>query len=186
MPNLEVDPKPYPKILDWLRYICAFLLYMYGVSKLAHFQFNLQSELATRPAGSLSGYELTWFYYGYSRVYGCILGLTQVAGATLLLFRKTALLAAVLMLPVMANILLINMFILVDDYGPYMNSALICASLLAILWRQRKALVTVFWTSQGNEPARSRQLHMWIRIAIVLAVAAIMVSGEIARHYVKR
>jgi hypothetical protein len=74
--------------------ICAFLLYMYGMSKLAHMPFHLAAEIAHRPVGSLSGYELTWFYYGYSRTYACILGLTQVFGATLLLFRKTALAGA--------------------------------------------------------------------------------------------
>lgn len=37
---------------------------------------------------SLSGYQLTWFYFGFSRVYAILLGLMQVAGATLLLFRK--------------------------------------------------------------------------------------------------
>jgi hypothetical protein len=58
------------------------------VSKLAHLQFNMASELSQRTVGSLNGYELTWFFYGYSRVYACILGATQVAGATLLLFRK--------------------------------------------------------------------------------------------------
>ena len=110
--------KPYPKFLDWLRYFCAFMLYMYGVSKLEHLQFNMSAELARRTLDSLNGYQLTWFYYGYSRVYACILGLTQVAGAALLLFRKTTLLATLIMLPVMANILLINIFILVNDYGP--------------------------------------------------------------------
>ena len=90
----------YPKVLDWMRYFCAVLLYMYGASKLAHFQFNRQAELANRAVGSLTGYQLTWFYFGYSRIYACILGLTQVLGATLMLFRKTTLLGALAMLPV--------------------------------------------------------------------------------------
>jgi len=133
--------KACPKLLDWLRYFCAFMLYMYGVSKLAHLQFNMSSELSQREIGSLNGYQLTWFYFGYSRIYACILGATQVAGATLLLFRKTTLLGAFLMLPVMANIPLINIFILVNDYGPYFISILICSSLLLILWHQRNAIL---------------------------------------------
>ncbi len=115
-----------------------------------------------------------------------ILGLTQVAGATLLLFRKTTLLAAVLMLPVMANILLINMFILVNDYGPYFISTLICASLLTIFWHHRGALLTLFWITQKTEPEVSSRAHWWVRTLIVLAVSAIMISGMIAQHYVKR
>lgn len=186
MLNQHKSGKPYPKLLDWLRYFCAFMLYTYGVSKLLHLQFNMSSELAQKPIGSLSGYQLTWFYFGYSRIYACILGLAQVTGATLLLFRKTTLLAALIMLPVMANILLINILILVDDYGPYFISALICTALLVILWYQRAALFTLLWANQNAEPDDSRRTHKWIRLLIVLAVSTIMISGAIHQHYVKR
>src|ERR1700759_4114436 len=113
----ESEMESYPRHLDWLRYFCAFLLYTYGISKLLHLQFDLQSRLAGQPVGTLTGYQLTWFYFGYSRAYAILLGLTQILGGILLLFRKTALLGALSMLPVMANILLINMFILKNDYG---------------------------------------------------------------------
>lgn len=175
----------YPRLLDGLRYFCAFMLYMYGVSKLLHFQFNV-AELAPRPIGSLNGYQLTWFYYGYSRVYASILGLTQITGATLLLFRKTTLLAAVMMLPVMANILMINIFILVNDYGPYIISALICASMLMILWYQRSALFSLFWSGQVGEPTESIRTHRWIRILIVAGVSIITISAKIMMHFMKR
>jgi hypothetical protein len=91
-----VDQKAgrYPRYLDWLRYISAFLLMSYGASKLAHLQFHLNHTLAARPVSSLTGFELTWFCYGYSRIYSIILGMTQVGGGALLLFRKTALLGA--------------------------------------------------------------------------------------------
>jgi hypothetical protein len=159
------------------------MLYMYGVSKLLHLQFNLQAALAQRPIASLTGYELTWYYYGYSRAYACLLGLTQVGGATLLLFRKTTLLAAVLMVPVIANILLINAFILVNDYGPYVISALIMASLLVILWHQRHQLVSALWSSQLPEALASRRTHTWIRCLIVALVIVILISGSLLQHY---
>jgi len=178
----DLDREEYPGLLHWLRYFCAFMLYMYGTSKLLHFQFNLQSELAPRPIGSLNGYQLTWFYFGVSRIYACILGLTQVAGATLLLFRKTTLMGALAMLPIMVNILLINIFILVDDYGPYVISTLICLSLLAVLWHQRKGLLTLLWSTQNGEPERSKRAHWWIRSSIVLIVASITISVVVHQH----
>lgn len=174
---------PYPKLLDWLRYFCAFMLYMYGLSKLLHLQFNLQSELAHQPIGSLTGYQLTWYYYGYSRAYACVLGLTQVAGATLLLFRKTTLLAALLMTPIMANIVLVNVFILVDDYGPYVISVLILASMLLILWHERLNLVSALWSSQLPESFVSRRAHAWIRSLILAVVIGLLVSGSLLQHY---
>lgn len=185
MSHLHEHVNRYPRLLDGLRYFCAFMLYMYGVSKLLHFQFNV-TELASRPIGSLNGYQLTWFYFGYSRVYASILGLTQVTGATLLLFRKTTLLAAAMMLPVMGNILLINVFILVNDYGPYVISALICSSLLIILEDQRRAILSLFWSSQIAEPMDSRRTHLRIRILIVAGVSLIMISAKIVSHFAKR
>jgi len=186
MPKLETNAEAYPRLLDWLRYFCAFMLYMYGISKLLHLQFNMQPQLAQRAAGSLTGYQLTWFYFGFSRVYAAILGLTQVAGATLLLFRKTTLLGTLAMLPVIANILLINMFILVNDYGPYLISALICISLLIILCHQRTVLVSLLWSTQSGEPVSSLRIHRWIRLIIVLAAATIMLSGAILQHHIQR
>lgn len=186
MPGSSEPVEPYPKLLDWLRYFCAFMLYMYGTSKLLHLQFNLQSELAGRPIGSLSGYQLTWYYFGYSRLYASILGLTQVAGATLLLFRKSTLLAAILMVPVMTNILLINMFIMVNDYGPYFTSTLILTSLLIILWHERADLLRLLWTDQMIERAGSHGTHRLIRIFILLLVCGIFISGTLMQHHLHR
>ena len=178
----HLDREEYPGLLHLLRYFSAFMLYMYGTSKLLHFQFNLQSELAPRPVGSLNGYQLTWFYFGVSRVYACILGLTQVAGATLLLFRKTTLMGALAMLPIMVNILLINIFILVNDYGPYVMSTLICISLLIVLWHQRRGLLTLLWSTQNGEPEHSKRTHWWIRSSIVLIVASMMISIVVLQY----
>jgi undecaprenyl pyrophosphate phosphatase UppP len=96
------------------------------------------------------------------------------------------LLAALFLLPIMANILLINMFILVNDFGPYFNSVIICASLLIILWQQRADLLTLFWVTQKTEPLASSRTHWWIRTLIVVVVSATMISGAILKHYVKR
>lgn len=173
--------KPYPRYLDWLRYISAFLLMGYGSSKLAHMQFHLNQALAQRPVSSLTGYELTWFYYGYSRAYSIILGLTQVSGGALLLFRKTALLGAIAMLPVIVNILLIDILILPPDYGPTLPATIIFISLVTLLWRDRHSLLQTTCIVQSPEPDASRKTHFWIRTAIVAAVLALTTIGVLTR-----
>ena len=184
MSQIQVRVRPYPKVLDWLRYLCAFLLYLYGASKLAHFQFNVQDELAHRPIGSLNGYELTWFYYGYSSSYAWILGLLQLMGASLLLFRRSSLLGAALVTPMMANILLINIFFLTADLGrgPEFTSAFILASMLVLLWHERAALVLLFWARQ---PVESNRVHRWIRALILLAVAAVLIASILLQRHSK-
>jgi hypothetical protein len=70
--------------------LCAYLLFTYGISKLAGWQFALSPKIARKPIGSLSGFQLTWYYSSYSHIYAWILGLTQLVGGALLLFHKTA------------------------------------------------------------------------------------------------
>jgi hypothetical protein len=162
---------PYPKYLDWLRYVCAYLLFTYGLSKLGGVQFHTSPEIAQRPVGSLSGFQLTWYYYSYSPVYASILGLTQLAGAVMLLFRKTGLLGAVVMTPVMANILMINLFFHIG-FGAECLAVFISASMLALLWHDCDALVSLFWKDRPAEPARSRRFHRLIAALVVLLVVA--------------
>jgi hypothetical protein len=164
---------PYPKYLDWLRYLSAFLLFTYGSSKLLGRQFSLPPEIALRPVGSLNGYQLAWFYYSHSHVYAVILGLIQLAGGALLLFRKSALLGAALTLPVITNILMINVFFHIA-WGALCTSAFIFASMLAVLWRHRHALVSVFWTEQDGEPTSVRRYYRTIAALIVLLVITLM------------
>jgi hypothetical protein len=160
---------PYPKYLDWLRYLSAWLLLTYGTSKLLGRQFTLPPETALKPVGSLTGYQLVWYYYSYSRTYAYVLGLVQLAGGALLLFRKTAALGAAMMLPVMANILMINVFFSIA-WGALCTSTFIFAALSALLWRDRLAIVSVFWTHQGGEPASVRRTHLKIAALVVLLV----------------
>lgn len=167
----------YPKHLDWLRYISAFLLLMYASSKLLGRQFSVAPELALRPIGSLSGHDLAWYFYSYSHVYATLLGVIQLAGAALLLFRKTALLGAALLLPVMTNILMINLFFFIA-WGATCTSTLIFAAMLAILWHDRRRLLGVFWTAQAGEPAELRRRHRMIAAAVVLSVIVLMAVGS--------
>lgn len=164
---------PYPKYLDWLRYLSACLLFTHGLSKLLGRQFTLPPEMALRPVGSLSGYQLAWFYYSYSHAYAIILGLTQLAGGALLLFRKTALLGAALTLPVMTNILMINVFFFIA-WGALCTSAFIFASMLAVFWHHRHVLVGVFWTHQAGEPAHVQRYYRITAALLVLLVITLI------------
>lgn len=162
---------PYPKYLDWLRYLSAYLLFTYGLSKLAGWQFTLSPDIAGKPVGSLSGYQLTWYYYSYSHIYAGILGLTQLAGGAMLLFRKTAPLGAAIMIPMIANILMINLFFHIA-VGAECAAAFLFASMLALLWRERSELVSLFWSHQATGAMRSGRFHRLLAALVVLVVLA--------------
>jgi hypothetical protein len=49
----------HPRYLDWLRFLSALLLLLYGSIKVVSTQFHVPPGTNLRPMGSLSGYELT-------------------------------------------------------------------------------------------------------------------------------
>jgi len=165
--------KPYPKYLDWLRYLSAWMLYVYGVSKLTGHQLTAPSGVAQKPVGSVDGYTLTWYYFSYSHIYKYILGTIQVMGASLLLFRKTATLGALMMAPMMFNILLINIFYSIT-YGAECTAIFILGCMLLLLLHERDELFRVLWSSQSAE-SKSRQWIHWIFRTLIL----LFVLGEI-------
>ncbi|MBB6142143.1 hypothetical protein HNQ77_000081 [Silvibacterium bohemicum] len=173
--------KPYPKYLDWLRYICAVLLCFYGVSKLTGHQLVVPSWVAQKPIGSLDGYTLTWYYFGYSHTYKYILGAIQVICAALLLFRKTALLAALMMVPMMINILLINIFYSIT-FGAERTATFILGCMLLFLWHQREALIETLWTSQPTESSPAQKRHWFARGLVLLFVIGEIVFGTVMGH----
>jgi len=60
------------------------------------------------PFNSFTPEDLTWAYFGHSRVFVCIIGSFQILGSFLLLFSRTRLLDVFVLLPVMLNIVLLN------------------------------------------------------------------------------
>ena len=175
--------KSYPKYLDWLRYACAWWLYFYGISKIAGHQLQLPASFAQKPLGSLSGYELTWYYFGYSHAYTYILGIIQIVSATLLLFRTSSLIAAMVMLPVMTNIVMINFFYWIG-WGPMCTSLFITVALLLILWREREALRELFWNSQKSE-ARTSRVHRIARSVVLLYAVLTLLASTVGANAFK-
>jgi hypothetical protein len=172
-----------PKYLEWLRYISAYLILTYGTRKLiGGGQFASGQALGSRPIGSLSGFELTWFYYAYSHAYGSILGLTQILGGVLLLFRKSALLGAALLTPVMANILLINIFFHIA-LGAEIAAFFLLISMMMLLWQEREALILLFWRSQPIETQMQSRVQ---KIAAAIVVLLVLVNVVVFAKYAVR
>ena len=97
-----------------LRWVGAAISIMYGFAKLNESQFTvLDSELA-KPLGEVSGFWLTWHYFGYSPPYGTLIALLQIGGGILLVWPRTALVGALLLFPVFTNIALVDVFFGID------------------------------------------------------------------------
>ncbi|HEX8160878.1 MAG TPA: hypothetical protein VF538_03195 [Pyrinomonadaceae bacterium] len=165
-------------VYAFLRYFVAFVVITYGFAKLNGAQFTiLQSEL-DKPLGEVSGFWLTWHYFGYSKVYGGLIALVQIGAGVLLMFRKTTLIAICVLLPVIANIILVDVFYGVD-LGGLLAALTVGACLAALAGFHKEELVGLFWSRQNSVfperrlAAGKRALRFAAR-ALALALPALL------------
>lgn len=154
------------------RYVAAFLLLTYGFAKLTGAQFAVLDSELDKPLRDVSGFWLTWYYFGYSQVYGTLIALVQIGGALGLLIRRTSLVAAILLLPVIANIILIDILYGID-LGALVVAILIAACLVVTIEphsRRLSLLLLSSPSSRGRKGAVFKAMLTAATIALPLAL----------------
>ena len=150
-----------------IRYWLALEIATYGFAKILRTQFAHSYYRDDTPAGDLSGFNLTWNYFSYSYTMTVIIAMVQIIGACLLLFRKTTLLGVTILLPVMLNILLINVFYNIA-LGAFINSVLFSVALIYLLLLQWKPLKEIYLHSVSILP--EIKIGIWKRLLQVLCI----------------
>lgn len=151
-----VEPAP-PSAARW---IAATLCIIYGFAKINGSQFTVLDSELTKPLGQVSGFWLTWYYFGYSAVYGTTIASLQITAGILLTIPRTALAGALLLLPIAANIVLIDVFFGVDIGGTFAGVVLLSCvgfTIAPYLSRVRKA---IFLETQPTRPSRAGMIAL--------------------------
>ncbi|MCY3611229.1 MAG: hypothetical protein OXH51_06825 [Gemmatimonadetes bacterium] len=86
------------------RWLAAVIMIAYGFAKLTGSQFTVLDSEVTKPMGQVSGFWLTWYYF--SGFYGTVIALVEIGGGLLLAWPRTSLIGALVLLPVVGNIIL--------------------------------------------------------------------------------
>ena len=156
-----------------IRYGLAFHILYYGYAKLMDTQLFQDILWNNTLTGKLSGLELTWTYFGFSRVLSAIIAFMQIGGSVLLLFRKTTLLGVCILLPVLLNIILIDIFY--GILGPLVVAGLFMLGLLSLLLSRWKDLVDVIFSIPASGPGIFGSAVRWAIRCLVIALPAIAI-----------
>jgi len=158
-----------------LRYWIAFQMTSFAFSKFFEVQFGISYIHKDTPLSMLSGNELTWSYFGYSYVLSFIIGIMQLGGGILLLFRRTLLLGIAILFPVMVNILLINFFYL-NGVGAYITAVLTNLGLCYLLFLYKDEIRALFFSLKNIVSALPKTNLKTFGKILSIASAAIFVT----------
>lgn len=158
------------------RYYAAFTALSYGFAKVMGAQFTVLDSQLAKPMGDVSGFWLTWYYFGISPVYAGIVAGAQIVGAIFLCFRRTTLIGALLLLPVMINVVSIDHWIIHWnlDSDALRIALYVLAALLVILAFHVKELYGFFLQRRSHLAllTRPRSWMMAAQVIIVLGMIA--------------
>lgn len=146
--------KIYGFLYTFIRFVIAFNLMSFGWKKVFGLQFIVPNEIASQPMNQQSGEWLTWYYFGYSLTFGLITAAIQIVGSYLLLFRKTMLLAAIVLFSFMLNLTLINVFYQMNA-GALLQSVVITIGILFLILLDYQRLITFFLKTKSTLPSIS-------------------------------
>jgi len=125
-----------------LRIWTAFYIFIYGISKSTQFEGSKLVDISIRDA---TEFQMMWAFFGTTKEYPIIIGCIEVLGAFLLIFRKTKLLGAVLLTPILLNIIMLDVFYKIHP-GALRNAIIFQSVLILIFIIQRKQIIRIFKT----------------------------------------
>lgn len=90
-----------------ISWIVIFDMFVYGATKIN--QFDGAAEI-DKTVSEMTGMELMWAFYGYSKSYALTLGLIEIIGGILILVKKTRIIGCLLVSTILVNVIFQNIY----------------------------------------------------------------------------
>ncbi|AMR30290.1 hypothetical protein A0256_02060 [Mucilaginibacter sp. PAMC 26640] len=163
-----------------VRYTLALDMVMFGGQKFCHLQFYVPLGMLDDPFTAIPNEMLMWAFMGRYHSMVDIIASIEILGGLLLLFRKTRLVGAFVLLPMLLNILLLDLYYLNLLVQVYVTLEVLALIYLILLEYRR--LVEFFLIASGSAPLYNfrRQGVGYAIKASVLLIPALALSMH---HY---
>lgn len=171
------------------------MLSIYGWGKVMKDQFfpagRIPPDIATKTLNIATPHDIAWVFFGTSYTYMCFIGITQGLTAVLLLPERTKLIAVAMLIPIMANVVVVDLCYGVSP-GPTWSGILYCFLMGGILYFNRNQLLAVLGALTGSTSQIhvEKRLNGKISVVIILLTITIIAAIEFSvfallHHYVR-
>ena len=122
-----------------LSWIVVMAMLIYGGAKLIQFDgaFEIDKNIS-----ELSGMELMWAFYGYSKPFALTLGFFEIIGGLLIFFRRTRILGCLFTSTILVNVILQDIFYDVNR-GALIAAIIYQTCIIVILLLNRVQIINI-------------------------------------------
>ncbi|MES2517664.1 MAG: hypothetical protein V4585_06130 [Bacteroidota bacterium] len=154
--------------------VVSTAMIMYGIGKFVQFPATVD---ITKKVSELSGQELMWAFYGYSKAFPIILGILETLGGVLLLFRQTRLLSTILLSTILVNVILQDIIYHVNQ-GALIAAIIYQLLIFGILVINKERVVLIFKSfTETEKNSEKGNLKMNVLKIIYIGLLFILLKG---------
>ncbi|NRB51305.1 MAG: hypothetical protein HRU41_26775 [Saprospiraceae bacterium] len=177
--SIDYKRKSYPwlkkLLITYTRYYVALIILSYGLFKIVPVQFSEPSQsILLQTYGESSPMRLLWTFMGYSTTYQIFGGVAEAIGAVFLLFRRTTLLGALILVGVLTNVVLMNYCFDVPVKLASTHYLIFSIGLVAIYSRP---LIQLFFLNQSTNPMEQSPLFEKRKLRLAAVIIKIALIG---------
>jgi uncharacterized membrane protein YphA (DoxX/SURF4 family) len=125
------------------RFLIAWTLLHYGWSKLTDGQFGITAEEMEKPIKDLGLFRLSWYLFDHEP-FKSFVGISQIIAGLLLLYNRTLIFGVLLSIPILANILVIDITYMMMAEGFYWRLSYYLVLDFLILWHYKDRMIVAF------------------------------------------
>ena len=160
-----------------ISWIVVFAMFVYGGAKII--QFNGALEIDKR-VSELTGMELMWAFYGYSKSFAITLGIFELIGGLLILIKRTRIIGCLFTSTILVNVILQDIFYDVH-LGALRAAILYQVLILVILWMNKEKLETSIKALLSSTKLEQTKLKLFTKLLIAFAIFIVL---RILEYYI--
>ena len=141
----------------------------YGLSKLIDGQFVRSEEILNTPLKDIDKFNLAWYLFSLDKTFNVIIGLSQIIGAVLIIYNRTVLLGAIVLIPILAQIFLVDVSFTTEMFGSALPIRLLgmLISVFIILYYHRDRVIAI-WNILTKKISKKINYKWWVFIILPL------------------
>ncbi|SIT96134.1 hypothetical protein SAMN05660493_00806 [Epilithonimonas bovis DSM 19482] len=153
------------EVIYWVSiFIISSSMFIYGLSKPT--QFENTGNFAN--ISTLSGQQLMWIFYGYSKTYPIIIGLFEILGALTILFRKTRIFGCLILTTILINIIIQDYIFNIVALSSAIYYQILIIIILIFDYSEVKKIMKSLFSSAGKSKINIFVIVIALIIALIL------------------
>lgn len=160
-----------------LAYIIVFAMLAYGVGKMVQFK---HAQHVSTPVSELSGMQLMWAFYGYSRPFVLTLGALEIIGGLLILIKRFRLIGCLMVSSILINVILQDIFYDVNIGA--LRAAILYQIAIIIIFIINKQIVIDVWKKLIQTNITQQNLKE--KLYVIIVSTLLFVLFRIIEYYI--